>query len=310
MTPRGEGVLPGKDVLLASLGANPRSNPNPNPNRGKGVLLARLKHVGMHSLPKSQHPFTAQSIPIHHGHGGALDSTVLPRNLTLQASRPRHHGARRRASTTSMAGWCTLATSSLATTRSTTSTRSASRRTRRAAVTRPASSTSTRRRLWFQRRSEHLSSPCAFNCTLASQAALTASDAHLVCALSPRLSPSLSLSLRHDKIRYEYAEGRDAGPLTPNTNARCRFEFRTASLKLFARRERLLGAGRARHSRSGQGGREPCTPPWPRSGAPEGWAAAPRLSTTCSTTSARFSTPSGDCCSRSALCWCCSTLGP
>ena len=31
MTPRGEGVLPGKDVLLASLGANPRSNPNPNP---------------------------------------------------------------------------------------------------------------------------------------------------------------------------------------------------------------------------------------------------------------------------------------
>ena len=201
MTPRGEGVLPGKDVLLASLGANPRSNPNPNPNRGKDVLLARLKHVGMHSLPKSQHPFTAQSIPIHHGHGGALDSTVLPRNLTLQASRPRHHGARRRASTTSMAGWCTLATSSLATTRSTTSTRSASRRTRRAAVTRPASSTSTRRRLWFQRRSEHLSSPCAFNCTLASQAALTASDAHLGVCLAPAyLSPSLSLS---KTIRYD-----------------------------------------------------------------------------------------------------------
>ena len=201
MTPRGEGVLPGKDVLLASLGANPRSNPNPNPNRGKDVLLARLKHVGMHSLPKSQHPFTAQSIPIHHGHGGALDSTVLPRNLTLQASRPRHHGARRRASTTSMAGWCTLATSSLATTRSTTSTRSASRRTRRAAVTRPASSTSTRRRLWFQRRSEHLSSPCAFNCTLASQAALTASDAHLgVCLVPAYLSPSLSLS---KTIRYD-----------------------------------------------------------------------------------------------------------
>jgi hypothetical protein len=62
-------------------------------------------------------------------------------------------------------------------------------------VTRPASSTSTRRRLWFQRRSEHLSSPCAFNCTLASQAALTASDAHLgVCLVPASVSLALSLS--------------------------------------------------------------------------------------------------------------------